>query len=327
MKTVIITKKEVAKVLTPAVANATVEKAFRAYGMGQVEMPAKSYLTFPKGDLRSMPAYIRGQGFDIAGIKSVNVHPANPETYGLPTVMAVIILTDPETGFPLAVMDGTHLTSMRTGAAGAAAVKLLSRKNAVTAGFVGSGVQARTQLACSLEVRKMKTIKIWTVPDEKLARAFAAWARRSYGLETILSDAVNDITMNVDILFTTTPSRTPLVNAVSLGTHINAIGADAEGKQELNPNILKGATVVIDDWSQAAHSGEINVPLRKRQIAKNNIYGELGEIAAGKKKGRTSAGEITVFDSTGLAIQDVSCAFVAYSELKDKRGIRKIKLL
>ena len=90
---------------------------------------------------------------------------------------------------------------------------------------------------------------------------------------------------------------------------------------------LKGATVVIDDWSQAAHSGEINVPLRKRQIAKNNIYGELGEIAAGKKKGRTSAGEITVFDSTGLAIQDVSCAFVAYSELKDKRGIRKIKLL
>ncbi|HET58615.1 MAG TPA: ornithine cyclodeaminase family protein, partial [Deltaproteobacteria bacterium] len=116
MKTVIITKKEAAKVLTPAVANATVEKAFRAYGMGQVEMPAKSYLTFPKGDLRSMPAYIRGQGFDIAGIKSVNVHPANPETYGLPTVMAVIILTDPETGFPLAVMDRTHLTSMRTGA-------------------------------------------------------------------------------------------------------------------------------------------------------------------------------------------------------------------
>ena len=123
MKTLIITKKEVAQVLTPAVANTTVEKAFRAYGMGQTEMPAKSYITFPKGDLRSMPAYIHGQGFDIAGIKSVNVHTENSRKYGLPTVMAVIILTDPETGFPLAIMDGTYLTSMRTGAAGATAVK------------------------------------------------------------------------------------------------------------------------------------------------------------------------------------------------------------
>ncbi|MBN2254901.1 MAG: ornithine cyclodeaminase family protein [Deltaproteobacteria bacterium] len=326
MKTLIITKKEVAEVLTPAVAIATVEKAFRAYGMGHVEMPAKSYLTFPKGDLRSMPAYIHGQGFDIAGIKSVNVHVANKGKYGLPTVMAVIILTDPETGFPLAIMDGTYLTSMRTGAAGATAVKLLSRKNAASAGFVGCGVQARTQLACAIEVRKLKTIKIWTAPDEKLARAFATWARRTYKLETFLSNAIDDVTTNVNILFTTTPSRTPLVNAVSPGTHINAIGADAEGKQELNPKIFKGATVVIDDWSQASHSGEINVPLRKRQISKKTIYGELGEIAAKKKKGRTSAGEITIFDSTGLAIQDISCAFVVYNELKGKRGVRKVAL-
>ena len=179
MKTLIITKKEVAQVLTPAVANTTVEKAFRAYGMGQTEMPAKSYITFPKGDLRSMPAYIHGQGFDIAGIKSVNVHTENSRKYGLPTVMADIILTDPETGFPLAIMDGTYLTSMRTGAAGATAVKLLSRKNATVAGFVGCGVQARTQLACTMEVRKLKTIKIWTAPDEKLARTFAGWARRT----------------------------------------------------------------------------------------------------------------------------------------------------
>lgn len=325
MKTLIITKKEVAKVLTPAVANKTVEKAFRAYGMGQVDMPAKSYLTFPKGDLRSMPAYIHGQSFDIAGIKSVNVHTDNRK-YGLPTVMAVIILTDPETGYPLAIMDGTYLTSMRTGAAGATAVKLLSRKNAAVAGFVGCGVQARTQLACCLEVRKLRTIKIWTAPNEKLARAFAQWARRTYKLETILSSAIDDVTTNVDILITTTPSRMPLVNTVSPGTHINAIGADAAGKQELNSKILKEATVVIDDWSQASHSGEINVPLRKRQIAKKNIYGELGAIAAKKQKGRTSAKEITVFDSTGLAIQDVSCAYIAYQELKDTAGVRKVAL-
>ena len=326
MKTLIITKKEVAQVLTPAVANTTVEKAFRAYGMGQTEMPAKSYITFPKGDLRSMPAYIHGQGFDIAGIKSVNVHTENSRKYGLPTVMAVIILTDPETGFPLAIMDGTYLTSMRTGAAGATAVKLLSRKNATVAGFVGCGVQARTQLACTMEVRKLKTIKIWTAPDEKLARTFAGWARRTYKLETILSDAIDEVTTNVDILITTTPSRNPLVNTVSPGTHINAIGADAAGKQEIHSKVLKGATVVIDDWSQASHSGEINVPLRKRHLSKKNIYGELGAIAAKKKKGRTSATEITIFDSTGLAIQDVACAYVVYKELKDKLSVRKVAL-
>jgi len=326
MKTLIITKKEIATVLTPAVANNTVEKAFRAYGMGQIDMPSKSYITFPKGDMRSMPAYIHGQGFDAAGIKSVNVHPENGRKHGLPTVMAVVILTDPETGFPLAIMDGTYLTGIRTGAAGATAVKLLSRKNAISAGFVGCGEQARTQLACSMEIRTLKTIKIWTAPDEALARKFAGWARRTYKLETILSEVIDDVTTGVDILITTTPSRTPLVNTVSPGTHINAIGADAPGKQELNPKIFKGATVVIDNWAQASHSGEINVSLRESYLSEKDIYGELGDIATKKKKGRTSEKEVTIFDSTGLAIQDISCASVVFNELRDKKGGRSVKL-
>ena len=326
MKTLIITKNDIARVLTPSVANRTIEKAFKACGLGQVDMPAKSYLSFKKGDLRSMPAYIHGQGFDIAGIKSVNVHPDN-RRHNLPTVMAVIVLTDPKTGFPLAVLDGTYLTSMRTGAVGALAVKLLSRKNAEIAGFVGCGVQARTQLACAMEVRKLRTVKVWKfTPEDKLARQFCEWAKRTFRLETIISSDIDEVTTNVDILFTTTPSDKPLVNVVSLGTHINAIGADAGGKQEINPRILKQAKVVIDAWTQASHSGEINVPLRKRQFSKKDVYAELAEIAAKKKKGRTSSKEITLFDSTGLAIQDVSCAYVVYNELKDKKGIRQVKM-
>src|SRR5512136_2719941 len=160
MKTLIFTKKDVQKVLTPSLAITTVEKAFKAYGLGDADMPAKSYLYFEKGDLRSMPAYIHGQGLDIAGIKSVTVHPENA-IYDLPTVIAVIILADPGNGFPLAILDGTYLTSVRTGAAGALAVKLLSRRDARIAGFVGSGTQARSQLACILEVRKLKAVKIW----------------------------------------------------------------------------------------------------------------------------------------------------------------------
>jgi len=316
MKTLIFTRKDVEKVLTPSVANKTIEKAFKAYGLGQADMPAKSYLTFKKGDLRSMPAYIYGQGFDIAGIKSVNVHPENA-MYNLPTVMAVIIIVDPKNGFPLAILDGTYLTSIRTGAAGALAAKFLSRKTAKIAGFVGCGVQARTQLACILEVRKLKTVKIWQfIPEDETAPRFKEWVEKTYKLETI----------NVDILITTTPSRRPLVNRVSPGTHINAVGADAEGKQEINPKIVKQAKVVIDDWAQASHSGEINVPVRNKQLTKKDIYAGLGDIVAGKEKGRASDEEITLFDSTGLAIQDISCAYTVYKALKDKPGIKKIEL-
>jgi alanine dehydrogenase len=326
MKTLIFTKKDVEKVLTPSVANKTIEKVFKAYGLGQTDMPAKSYLYFDKGDLRSMPAYIHGQGFDIAGIKSVNVHPENA-VYNLPTVMAVIILVDPQNGFPLAILDGTYLTSIRTGAAGALAAKLLSRKNTKVAGFVGCGVQARTQLMCMLEVRKIKTVKIWQCePKDTYAPQFKEWVEKTYGLTSNISLDIDEITTDVDILITTTPSRKPLVKKVSPGTHINAIGADAEGKQEINPKILRQAKLVIDDWAQASHSGEINVPFRRKQIAEKDIYAGLGEVAAGKKKGRTSDEEITVFDSTGLAIQDVSCAYTVYKALKDKKGIKQVEL-
>jgi alanine dehydrogenase len=326
MKTLIITKKETEKMLTPSVANKTVEKAFRAYGLGQVDMPAKSYLYFEKGDLRSMPAYIHGQGFDIAGIKSVTVHPENAR-YKLPTVMAVIILTDPKTGFPLAIMDGTFLTSIRTGAAGAVAAKYLSRKNAKVAGFVGCGVQARTQLSCILEVRKLQTVKIWQRnAQDPYAPAFRKWAEKTYKLETIMSPDIDAVTTGVDILITTTPSREALVHKVSPGTHINAIGADAQGKQEIDPKILKKAKVVIDDWGQASHSGEINVPLSRRQLTKKDIHAGLGDIVAGTEEGRISSEEITLFDSTGLAIQDVSCAYVVYHVLKDKPGTKRIAL-
>ncbi len=326
MKTFLLTQKDVATVLTPAVANDTVEKAFRAYGMGQTEMPPKSYLYFPMGDLRSMPAYIYGEGFDIAGVKCVNVHLQNKEI-GLPTIMAVIILNDPQTGFPLAIMDGTYITCLRTGAAGALAAKYLSRENSEIVGFVGSGVQARTQLLCLLEFRKIKKIKIWQFEaDKACSEEFRQWAERSCQVEALISTNMEDVTMGSDIVITTTPSRMPLVISVSPGTHITAIGADAQGKQEISPEILKEAKVVIDDWAQASHSGEINVPITHKQISKRDVHAQLGDIVAGKKKGRTSAEEITLFDATGLAIQDISCAYVVYELLRSKVGIKTIEL-
>ena len=325
MKTLILTRQDVEKILTPRVVNETVEKAFRAYGLGNIDMPAKTYLYFPKGDLRSMPAYIFGEGFNIAGVKCVNVHPQNASRR-LPSVMAVIILNDPETGFPLAVLDGTYLTCLRTGAAGAVAAKYLSREDAEVAGFVGCGAQARSQLTCLLGVRKIRKIKIWQFAgDKEGAQHFRSFAQKTFKLEAFISPRIDAVTLKSDIVIATTPSRIPLVLRVSAGTHINAIGADAPGKQEVDPEVLKEAKIVIDDWAQASHSGEINVPFRQKLIRKKDIYATLGDIVAGKKNGRKSDREITLFDSTGLAIQDISCAYVVYQALKSKRGIRSIK--
>ena len=327
MKTLIIAREEVAKVLTPSEAIRTVQKAFKAYGLKQADMPAKTYLYFKKGDLRAMPAYVHGQGLDVAGIKSVSVHPEN-RRYKLPTVTGVIILTDPRNGYPLAILDGTYLTNMRTGAAGALAAKLLSRHDAKTAGFVGCGDQARTQLECLLKVRRLSRVIVWErSPKSRSAQQFCSWAKETYGLEVARVSEIDEATLDVDILVTTTPSREPLVSKVSPGVHINAIGADAEGKQEISPRIMRRAKIVIDDWNQASHSGEINVPLRKRQLARRDIYAELGEIAAGMREGRASKEEITLFDSTGLAIQDVTCAFAVYNHYRDKDECLRIDLI
>ena len=176
-----------------------------------------------------------------------------------------------------------------------------------------------------MEVRKLKGIKIWKFcKKDHSAEDFFTWVKGKYKLDTLISEDVNDITMNSDIVITTTPSRTPVVMQVSPGTHINAIGADAAGKQGINPAILKKAKLVIDDWKQASHSGEINVQYSKGQIRKKDIYGELGEIAVKAKKGREDREEITLFDSTGLAIQDVACGYSVYKDLKDNKDIQRI---
>jgi alanine dehydrogenase len=327
MQTGILTRSEVARILTPAMAVKAVELAFTAHGMGQAEMPPKSYLTFPRGDMRSMPASLFGQGLQGAGIKCVTVHPEN-RSVGLPTVMAIVILINPENGTPLVVMDATHLTALRTGAAGALAAKLLAVPAARTAGFVGSGAQARAQLTCTMEVLRLEAVKIWQhARGSKSAEDFAHWAEEAFGLAASVHREVDEVTTGVDILVTTTPSREPIVRTVSPGTHINAIGADAKGKQEIGTDLVKKCTIIVDDWAQASHSGEINVPISEGAILKEDVHGQLGEIAAGKKPGRTGKGEITLFDSTGLAIQDVACALLVHKALGEMTTTQTLDFL
>ncbi len=317
-----LNRKEVESLLDMKRTIKVVEEAFRQHGLKKVQMPPKLYLYFKKhnGDLRTMPAYLEEQ--DITGVKIVNVHPDNPKK-GLPTVMALVVLNSTETGAPIAVMDGTYLTDMRTGAAGGVAVKYLARKNAKTVGFVGTGNQAKTQLLGINEVIEIEEIKA-TSASEKSTLAFKEEMKKRIGCDIVPKKNIKEV-CDCDILVTTTPSREPIVMSewIADGTHINAIGADAPGKEELDPKILKRARVVVDDIPQASHSGEVNVPISKKLFSEKGICCEIGEVIAGKKKARTKDSDITVFDSTGLAIQDVATANMVYQKaLEANIGIK-----
>jgi len=314
----ILTDDEVKKLLSLSEVVEAVESAFRQKGLGRVQMPAKIYLYYRKygGDLRAMPSFL--EDLDISAVKIVNVHPKNPANNGLPTVMAVITLIDPSTGAPLAIMGGTTITDMRTGSAGGVAAKYLARKDSKVVGLVGAGAQARTQLMALLEVYKsLEEVRVWSRTEET-KKKFVAETQQAYRnvIRVVPAASVRDAVEEADIVVTTTPSRKPLVmnDMVSAGMHVTCIGADAVGKEELDPAILKRAKIVVDDWAQASHSGEINVPLSRGLIAKDDVWAEIGEIVAGLKPGRQRQDEITVFTSTGLAVQDAVTAKIAYSK-------------
>lgn len=301
-----------------------VEYAFKLEAKGKVIQPPKVYVDLPEyqGDFRAMPTYIDGS----VGVKWVSVYPNNPQ-YNLPTVIATIILCDPKTGYPLAIMDGTYITDMRTGAAGGVAVKYLARRDSSIIGIIGAGRQAKTQLlAISKVLPRIEEVKVFDL-DRVTSLRYAEEMGAKLNLNTHPVKTIGEAA-EADIVVTVTPSRKPIVKKrhIRPGTHINAIGADAKGKQELEANLLKGAKVIVDNVEQASHSGEINVPFSEGIIKLEDIYATLGEVVAGMKAGRENDEEITIFDSTGVAILDVICAKLAYVEAK-RRGIRGFDIL
>jgi alanine dehydrogenase len=303
-----------------------IEQAFAAYERGNAQMPAKSYIDLPEynGDFRSMPAYLETDEWDAAGIKWVNVHTENEEKFDLPTVMGTMIYSEPENAFPLAIMDGTELTMQRTGAAAAVATHRLAHPDASSLGIVGAGVQAYSQLEAISEVRDIEEVVISDLDEARIAEFIETFGDRFDVREGTVSEAGH-----CDVLSTVTPVRDPIVGPDDVGdeTHINGIGADAEGKHEIADEILLDAKIVIDDYKQCTHSGEINVPFNNGLLTDDDIYGELGEIVAGDKQGRTTADGVTVFDSTGLAIQDVAAAHVVYEHAQERDNGTSFDLL
>lgn len=313
-----LSEEDVLKIIGIEDAISSIESAFVAYARGHTQMPSKIYLEFSQvdGDLRAMPAYI--EDLSMAGVKVVSSHPRNPQM-GLPTVQALLILNDPQTGAPLAVISASYLTDVRTGAAGAVAAKYLARKDSRIIGLVGCGRQARTQLQALTSIFKINKVKVIGLTHQE-AEQFCNELAKDYSEVALFPSQNIQEVCQADIVVTTTPSQTPIIKSdwVLPGTHINAIGADAPGKQEIDPEILKRAKIVVDDMEQACHSGEVNVPLREGILRRDDIYACFGDIAAEIKPARSSPEEITIFDSTGLAIHDIAVGNLVYQRAQER---------
>ncbi|RLI35303.1 alanine dehydrogenase [Candidatus Bathyarchaeota archaeon] len=320
---------EVRSLLTMREAVEAVEEAFAEKNLGRVQSPMKTFLFYEKynGDHRFMPAYL--EKLNVSGVKIVNTHPENRRRFKLPTVAGIIVLADPETGLILTIMEATWITLVKTAAASAVATKYLAREDSKVLGLVGAGLQALAHLEALTLVRPIEEVRVWSRTRET-AEKFVRQVEESYpDLKFRVAGELRGAVEGCDVVATLTPARQPIVEKawVKPGVHINAMGADAPGKQELDPAILQQAKIVIDDWEHCSKSGEINVPLSQGLISKEHIHGEIGEIILGRKPGRVSSSEITVFASTGVAIQDIAVAHRVYRKAVEKGFGLKVELL
>lgn len=314
-ETLLLKQSEIKQLIEMKEVIESVETAYSMHAARKVQMPAKKYLFFKKynGDLRIMPCFIKN--IDEAGVKCVNVHPDNPLEHNLPTVMGVIELFDPQTGFPLSVMDGTWITNMRTGAAAGVGTKYLARHDSTTLGIIGAGKQAFTQLMALKEVMNIESAKVFCRTCASREN-FAKMAKEKFGINVNAVETPQEAVKDVDVIVTVTPANKPILKTewISEGTHINAMGADAPGKQELESGLLKKSRIFIDCWEQARHSGEINVPVAEGIVTRDDIDAKIGDVITGKNPGRLSDEDITIFDSTGLAVQDIVTAWKVYEK-------------
>jgi alanine dehydrogenase len=312
MKLRVLSQKDVRRAVSMAQAIEIVKGAFAQLSTGQAVVPIRTQLEVARheGITLFMPAYLQ-EGGDL-GLKIVSVFPRNLEM-GLPTIHALVAVVDAKTGCPAAVIDGTYLTALRTGAASGAATDLLARTDARVAAVFGAGAQGRTQLEAVCQVRDIEKARVYDINRQAAERYVEEMRGRGGRIpaDMIVASSSTDAVREADVICTATTSKSPVFADADLktGVHINAIGAFTPEMQEIPEETIKRARLVVDSreacWAEA---GDLIIPRHKGLISEDDIYAELGEIAAGTKHGRESDEEVTFFKSVGNAVQDVSVA-------------------
>lgn len=284
------------------------KQAFIQLSSGEAIVPPRMHMDIPRENATElfMPVYLPNT--DKIGLKIVSVFKDNPSK-GLPLIHALVAVFDAKTGRPLAVMDGEYLTALRTGAASGFATDLLARKDSRIAAIFGAGRQGRTQLEAVAAVRKIS--KSYVIDAHlKQAEAFAEEMTSSLGLEVVVAES-DDVLYETDIICTATTSANPVFpdNKLKDGVHINGIGSYKPDTSEIPPETVARSKLVVDSIDSClAEAGDLIQPMNQGLISRNHIHAEIGEIAAGKKMGRTSDTEITIFKTVGNAVQDLAAA-------------------
>jgi alanine dehydrogenase len=312
-KTLILSRTDMIGLLTPAEYNDCVEHAFRMHGEGRVYMEPKGHIVLDRypGEWEVMPSYIEEP--EAAACKWVSIREENAR-FDLPTVFSILIYTHPETGFPLAICDGSHHTMMRTGSSAAVSAKWLARKDSKVLAVVGAGTVGRGVLATCADVFPWEEVRIWSRGRPTLDAFVEEEQPRYLQFELSTSTDLERVVRGADVVVTGTHARRGIVQDewISPGTHIAALGADLEGEQELDARILQRARIFVDDIRQCRTDGEINVPLRDGILSEDDIAGEIGKVISGQVEGRQSDDQVTVFDSTGIALQDSATVPLEY---------------
>lgn len=321
----VLTAEDVRKALPMREAIEAMKSAYASLSAGTAVVPLRTRLSTPDSDALSlfMPAYVNARDASALAVKVVSLFPTNPAR-GLAFIQAAVLVFDPETGQATALLEGSSLTAIRTGAAGGAAIDLLARPDSKVVAVFGAGVQGRAQLEAACTARQVRTVFVYD-PDPEKAKSVADEMKGRGPIPMDLRAAADPqgATENADIICTATTSLRPVFddNHVKPGTHISAVGSYTPDMQEVPAETLQRARIFVDSRSASLEeTGDLIQPMRAGLFDESHIDGELGEVVLGRISGRQSQAEITCFISVGIAVQDAMAAQVALTNAR-KMGI------
>ena len=315
----LLSREDIKKVFTIKDAIEADKKAFQYVVEGKCEIPLRTNIQAPKYDgcFLFMPAYL--EEMDTASLKIINIFPHNIDN-GIPSSPAQVLLIDGKTGLVTAVLDGTYVTQLRTGAASGAAFDVLAKKDCRIGALIGTGGQAPTQLEAMLAARTLQEVRVYDMNPER-TKAFAEIMQeelKDYGARIVPAASSDEAIDDADLIITVTPSSKPVFDGtkVKVGATISCVGAYQHHMQEMDPAILPRASKIYFDSREAvlSESGDILIPLEEGIITEKDFTGDLGDVLLGKVVGRENDDEIIVFETVGVAAQDLVAAKEIYEK-------------
>ncbi|SHJ20462.1 ornithine cyclodeaminase family protein [Lutispora thermophila] len=321
METLLLSLKDVRQALSMKEVISAIEEGYIAYYREKVQQPDIVSIEIPRNNGETDIKSCYNELNEIISVKVASGFYNNGKINHLPSMIGTILLYGGRTGAPLCIMDGSLITGIRTGAAGAISSKLLARKDSKTVAVFGAGGQARMQIYALCEVMNIEEVRVYSNNKEELPK-YKQDIEENTKVKVILCDTVEKAMEGADIAISTTPSKKYYIDksCVRTGMHIVAVGADMPGKNEWEPEVFRGAKIVNDSIAQCISRGETRNAIIAGVIKESDIYGEIGQLLAGEKPLRENDDEITIFDTTGMGIQDNVTAVMVY-ELAKRKGL------